>query len=235
MSVRTEIDRIITAVEAAHEKVVQKGGTTSRPYLVGNLESAIDSIPKATAPKLQEKSVTPSKSAQKVVPDSAYDGLSEVNVGAIPSNYIVPSGTKQITENGSHDVTNFAAVEVNVSGGGSGGAVETCEYVVNARSISPGNITAIVCYVGVDDNGAITSYKQTVTAAMMETKTATIQAVKNTVITIGAESNGLSIALSSGDICEFSGIELLHDVVTYGHVYTYVGIAVGDGEITTSY
>lgn len=47
MSVQTEIDRIITAVQAAHEKVVAKGGTTAQPYLVANLAGAIDTIPNA--------------------------------------------------------------------------------------------------------------------------------------------------------------------------------------------
>lgn len=45
MSVQTEIDRIIQAVAEAHEKVLEKGGTTAVPYLVANLKSAIDSIP----------------------------------------------------------------------------------------------------------------------------------------------------------------------------------------------
>lgn len=45
MSVRTEIDRIIGAVEAAHLKVLEKGGTTARPFLVADLEEAIASIP----------------------------------------------------------------------------------------------------------------------------------------------------------------------------------------------
>lgn len=65
-------------------------------------------------PTLQEKSVTPTKSAQEVTADSGYDGLSKVNVGAIPNEYIVPSGTKSITANGTHDVTANASVSVNV-------------------------------------------------------------------------------------------------------------------------
>lgn len=48
MSVQTQIDRIITAVDAAHAKVAEKGGTTTRPYLVGNLADAIDTIPTGT-------------------------------------------------------------------------------------------------------------------------------------------------------------------------------------------
>ena len=38
--------------------------------------------------------------------------------GGIPDGYIKPEGTKEITENGEHDVTTYAKVNVVVSGGG---------------------------------------------------------------------------------------------------------------------
>lgn len=42
--------------------------------------------------------------------------------GAIPEGYIKPSGTLEITENGIHDVTQYASVNVNVAGSGGGDA-----------------------------------------------------------------------------------------------------------------
>ena len=65
-------------------------------------------------PKLQTKDVAPSASAQSVAPDEGYAGLSAVNVAAIPSDYVIPSGTLQITANGAKDVTNYKNVNVNV-------------------------------------------------------------------------------------------------------------------------
>lgn len=89
------------------------------------------------SPSLQSKSVTPSETAQSVTADSGYDGLSSVSVGAIPSQYIVPSGSQTLTENGTYDVTALASVIVNVaSGGGSSVATGTVTPSTASTTIS---------------------------------------------------------------------------------------------------
>lgn len=57
--------------------------------------------------------VTPNESEQ-VLPTSGRTVFSDIKVSPIPSEYVVPSGTITITENGTEDVTQYASASVNV-------------------------------------------------------------------------------------------------------------------------
>lgn len=65
-------------------------------------------------PALQEKSATPTKAQQLVVPEEGFYGLSKVTVAKIPDNYVIPTGAVEITANGTHDVSGKASATVNV-------------------------------------------------------------------------------------------------------------------------
>lgn len=107
-----------TSGKVLSQVVVKKPAT----LIAGNIKKDVNiggvtgTLEPQTAPKLQTKIVTPTKSQQTVSPDSGYDGLSGVTVNAIPDNYVIPTGTVDITANGTHDVSGKASVNVNVPG-----------------------------------------------------------------------------------------------------------------------
>ena len=67
---------------------------------------------------LESSTVTPSTTSQVVTPTDAYAYLYSVTVNAIPSAYIIPSGTSNITSNGTYNIASYESVSVSVSGGG---------------------------------------------------------------------------------------------------------------------
>lgn len=103
--------------------------------ITGTMEAKVD-------PVLQGKTVTPTTSAQTVKPDSGYDGLSQVTVNAIPSNYEdVTDETNAYTEKLATLGAAITALETELEGkasGGSGGSVETCTVQIVNECVSLG-------------------------------------------------------------------------------------------------
>ena len=65
-------------------------------------------------PQLKPLTVTPAKSAQNIAAPDGKVGFSSVTVEKIPDDYIIPSGTLQITSNGTYNVSGKANAVVNV-------------------------------------------------------------------------------------------------------------------------
>lgn len=99
----------------------------------------------------QEKTVEITENGTvEIVPDEGY-ALSKVTANVnvpIPDGYVKPSGTLNVTENGTHDVTSYASVSVNVeSSGGGGDATALLDALLNNTLTSiDSNVTSIVAY-----------------------------------------------------------------------------------------
>ena len=88
------------------------GKLTDKQSIQGKINKTTEYI--EIYPETQAKTVTPTKQTQTILPDENIYALSQVTVNPIPNNYIEPQGQKEITENGTYDVTNFASANIEI-------------------------------------------------------------------------------------------------------------------------
>lgn len=137
----TALDASGKLITGAHECEDLSAEVEEYDEHLDELETTIDTLPESggEAPEiaLQEKSVTPTKAMQTVEPDANYDGLSKVTVDAIPADYIIPSGTVNVTQNGTHDVRSAESVNVNVPAPAIKLQEKTATPTTSAQTVKP--------------------------------------------------------------------------------------------------
>lgn len=140
----------------------------------------------ASEPNLQSKTnISPTTSSQTITADSGYDGLSSVQINAIPSQYIVPSGSQTVQSNGTYNVTSLAEVIVNVASGGG---------IPSYSNIKTGSVT-FPSRVQTTSNVSITTLSDigfTPTAFVLYAKQSTLENITNSLVN-GTEANGVLI------------------------------------------
>ena len=128
-------EKSVTPTESAQEIVPSTGNCGISKVTVGAVQTETKTITPTTsqqtftptngkyfkqvicqAIQAYQGTATPTKSEQTINPTSGKF-FSSFKVAPIPSDYIIPTGTLQITENGAYDVSAKAGVNVNVPSG----------------------------------------------------------------------------------------------------------------------
>ena len=100
------------SISVSDSGLITASATQTAGYVSAGTKSATSQLTTQAA-----KTVTPTTQSQTAVASGVYT-TGAITVGAIPSSYIQPSGTLNITTNGTHDVKNYASAQVSITSSG---------------------------------------------------------------------------------------------------------------------
>lgn len=217
---------IPTSGKVISQVVVKKPAT----LIAGNIKKDVNiggvtgTLEPQTAPKLQTKTITPTKSQQNISPDSGYDGLSGVTVNAIPDNYVIPTGTVNITTNGTHDVSGKASVVV---------AVPSSQPTLNAPTIAINDKTLTITNPASNGN-FVTKFKvfsngTALTEAVIKGSTTTVDL--STLLT-EAGTYSITAKASAANFNDSAASSAVEYVVQAAQKYTITVTNTGNYDIT---
>ena len=163
---------------------------------------------------LETRTITPTKDSRIIQPSVGNIGFSNVTIEAIPDDYIIPTGTIQITENGTYNVVEKANVNVNVSG------IDTSDATAVASDILSGK-TAYA--KGSKITGTIATYdgsfeiivpvKALADSSWAEISAASADGTANTKWAVGDEK---TITLTTGEQVTLQILGFNHDDLANG-------------------
>lgn len=209
--------REITALDISDTTAVASDVASGKYFYTANGTKTLGTGGGSSSPTLVTKEIT-ANGTYTASNDSA-DGYSSVTVN-VPSSGITPTGSINITTNGTHDVTNYASAVVNVS---SGGTPSQTQHTIYFEFEDNTNTTII----GYWDNSFITNTILATTPRTYNNKTVTLAQLDGTTwyepAAIPLNTELIDFSLCTANSAIDSGTGEIHEQEWY-YVSDYIAV-----------